>query len=507
MQQLPGFQTVRVVGCVLVLGWLAGCGAEGKKESPKNAAKTKETSTGQTKTQETVPGEAKTEPPKFRTGPMDPPSDFPETGEEPMIAKMEIVSDHDHHVVKVFYATDRLPMNLSDPQNLFLAYRFPIIAGAACFGFVVLAFRGKHGLRYAILALIAGGMALKTTQTAMLKSQLRARAAEQDDRVYGAARHELSGAPVLEMGICEVSVPPDHRVGVVESPSVLKLEFREDPEKHVILKRTIHKPDAEFLEDLKSCIAQSGAKQALVFIHGYNVSFDSAVKRTAQIAYDLNFDGAPICYSWPSQGGVAKYTYDEASIRWTVPQLEAFLNRVVAESGAKTVHLVAHSMGNRALMETLERIYLQNKEQHYKFGQIIMAAPDVDSSLFRNRYVPVLQEMSERATLYASSNDRALLASTEIHGYTRAGLSGEHLLALTGVETVDVSPIDTSLVGHSYYGDNPIMIRDLQALIHENIPANAREWLQEMLQKPDVFYWKFRENLPEFDGANFAPEL
>lgn len=496
MLRLRCLRTVQVTGCVLFLSLLVGCASE-KEDAEKGPAETKERSSGETKT-------GKEEP---KIGPMDPPPDRPEPGEEPMVARMETVSDHDHHVVKVYYATDRLPENLSNPENPFVVYKFPMIAGVACLVFVALAFRGKHAVRYGLLALVAAGIGLKTTQTAMLKSELRARAVEQADRVYGADRHEVSGTPVLEMGICEVSVPPDHRVGVVESPSVLRLEFREDPEKHVILKRTIQKPDEEFLKELKTCIAQSGAKQALVFLHGYNVSFDSAVKRTAQIAYDLQFDGAPICYSWPSQGGVAKYTYDEASIGWTVPQLENFLNRVVAESGAETVHLVAHSMGNRALMEALERIYLQNKEQHYKFGQIIMAAPDVDASLFRNRYVPVLKEMAQRATLYASSNDRALLASTEIHGYTRAGLSGEHLLALVGVETVDVSPIDTSLVGHSYYGDNPIMIRDLHALIHENIPANAREWLQEMLQKPDVFYWKFRENLPEFDGADFAPEL
>ncbi|MCA9068966.1 MAG: alpha/beta hydrolase, partial [Planctomycetaceae bacterium] len=122
---------------------------------------------------------------------------------------------------------------------------------------------------------------------------------------------------------------------------------------------------------------------------------------------------------------------------------------------------------------------------------------------FRNRYVPILKEMSERATLYASSNDRALKASTELHGYTRAGLSGENLMALAGVETVDASPIDTSLIGHSYYGDNPILIQDLRALIHDNIPAQSRHWLEEMLQRPDAFYWRFREGQPTMHAEGF----
>jgi esterase/lipase superfamily enzyme len=414
------------------------------------------------------------------------------------------VTDDDHHVVQVFYATDRLPLDAEAVSSwkLFTTYfGFPVFLYLAAVGLVVAAFRSKRTVRYGILALLMGGIALKSSHSASLSAQRHVRAMEYGSREYGADRHEVEGQPVLEMGYCEVSVPPDHRVGKVESPSILKLEFREDPAKHVILQRTIHQPEEEVLRELKACLARSAGGEALVFIHGYNVGFDQAVKRTAQIAYDLDFQGAPICYSWPSQGGFEKYTYDEASISWTVPQLEGFLNRLVEKSGARTIHLVAHSMGNRALVEVLERIYLQDKQQHYKFGQIILAAPDVDSSTFRNRYVPVLQKMSARATLYASSNDRALKASTSIHGYTRAGLSGEHLLALAGVETVDASPIDTSLIGHSYYGNNPIMIRDLQALIHEGVPASARTWLQEILQKPDVFYWRFREKQPDEDGT------
>ena len=45
-------------------------------------------------------------------------------------------------------------------------------------------------------------------------------------------------------------------------------------------------------------------KQVFVFVHGFNVSFENALRRTAQIAYDLNFDGAPFLFSWPSGDGM-----------------------------------------------------------------------------------------------------------------------------------------------------------------------------------------------------------
>ena len=37
----------------------------------------------------------------------------------------------------------------------------------------------------------------------------------------------------LEYGRVEVSIPPGHEVGKLESPSILRFEFRADPDKHV----------------------------------------------------------------------------------------------------------------------------------------------------------------------------------------------------------------------------------------------------------------------------------
>jgi esterase/lipase superfamily enzyme len=306
-------------------------------------------------------------------------------------------------------------------------------------------------------------------------------------------RHEVQGRPILELGTCEVTIPPDHRVGKVESPSVLRFEFREDPEKHVVLQRVVRLPEGKFFDDLTACVDASAARQAFVFVHGYNIGFDDAVKRTAQIAYDLKFDGAAVCYSWPSHAGLARYTQDEANVAWTVTQLETFLRDVAERTGARRVHLVAHSMGNRALLQAVERMALRGDGP--TFGQVVLAAPDVDAGEFRNRYAPALAQVARRVTLYASSNDQALVASTKIHGYTRAGLSGEHLVVAPGLDTVDVSPIDTSLIGHSYYGDNPLMIRDLAAVIGLDLPADGRQWLRRTLLTPDAIYWAFRQDL------------
>ena len=49
------------------------------------------------------------------------------------------------------------------------------------------------------------------------------------ERMYGNGRGEL------ELGTCEVSIPREHEVGKMEGPSVLRLEFHEDPQRHIVL--------------------------------------------------------------------------------------------------------------------------------------------------------------------------------------------------------------------------------------------------------------------------------
>jgi esterase/lipase superfamily enzyme len=62
--------------------------------------------------------------------------------------------------------------------------------------------------------------------------------------------------------------------------------------------------------------AREGGEQphALVFLHGFNVTFEDAAIRAAQIGYDLKVPGATAFFSWPSRGSVAAYPADEASL-------------------------------------------------------------------------------------------------------------------------------------------------------------------------------------------------
>ena len=98
--------------------------------------------------------------------------------------------------------------------------------------------------------------------------------------------------------------------------------------------------------------------------------------------------------------------------------------------------------------------------------------------------------MPTAITLYASSNDEALKISKEIHGYPRAGDSGRNLVVVPGMDTIDVSLVDTSLIGHFYYGSNNTVLSDLVDLLHESKPPSQRPWLRPV-PVGQMSYWVF----------------
>jgi esterase/lipase superfamily enzyme len=258
----------------------------------------------------------------------------------------------------------------------------------------------------------------------------------------------------------------------------------------VVLQSIVPREADAFFRELAEVVASAPRRDLFVFIHGYNVTFENAARRTAQMAYDLKFRGAPIFYSWPSQGGLLKYTVDETNVAWSAPHLKQFLLDVARKSDAAAVNLIAHSMGNRALTAALRDLALELREDARLFNQIVLAAPDVDADVFRRDIAPAIVRTGRRVTLYASSNDQALQASKQVHGYPRAGDSGDGLVITEGIDTIDVSTVDTSLLGHSYYGGDSILT-DIHHVIQEALPADRRSWLTPALRE-GLTYWVFQ---------------
>lgn len=410
----------------------------------------------------------------------------------PSVALTECELYHNHregatNEVTIFYGTDRDRVDRLPIYEKLWSGLCSSLSGSvlATFGLSVSAF---FAARKKVLILGAMGSGLFSVflgfPLAADLSLLRNSCAERKPG-YGVGRGDL------QLGVCRVAVPPVHSPGAVESPSIFRLDIIPDPERHFILSEIEPMEPDPFYEELRQQVSRSPKKDLFVFIHGYNVSFESAALRTAQMKVDLEFAGAACFYSWPSQGGLLQYTRDEENVRYTVSHLRQFLLTLTKQSGARSIHLIAHSMGNRAVTEVLKELRLElGKKRAKLFNEVILAAPDVDAQIFVKDIAPRIRETADRVTLYASSNDRALIASKIVHGYPRAGESGKGLVVVEGVETVDVSNIDCSLLGHSYYGDSKSVLTDLALVLRGQKPALERTWLtpEEM---SGLTFWKF----------------
>jgi acyl carrier protein len=292
----------------------------------------------------------------------------------------------------------------------------------------------------------------------------------------------------VRYGLCEVSIPVNvHTRGHLEQPSLIKLEWEEDPKKHIVLQKVEALPWNSFLTKLNGKLEASQG-DAFVFIHGYNVSFDKAARRTAQIAYDLDFNGAPILFSWPSDGSLLAYFSDREDVEWSVPYIERFLQDLLQQARPRRLHLIAHSMGNQGLIRALYAIALRHgKPASPLFENVILAAPDFDAEVFTDQLAPEIIALANRWTLYASEKDIALDASTALAA-KRLGLP---ISVVSGVDTIDATGIEVSPWSvpelHSYYASKLRVINDVIGVLTGLSPEERKLKKRE---RGKLVYWE-----------------
>lgn len=295
-----------------------------------------------------------------------------------------------------------------------------------------------------------------------------------DSKSPGAAfGRERADKGQLSWGTCVVSIPKKRKIGSV--PGIGVSTRQENPLRHIVLMKLNPLSQDLFVATLRTSVSGARKKELLVFVHGFNVTFENAARRTAQLAVDLEFDGVPVFYSWPAQGELtrAKYQMDQENARLTIPRLEKFLLELVDRSGATAIHLIAHSMGSDALTQALGRIASKRPQSLPIFTDVILTAPDID----RDNFIQLAEEFKgagKRFTMYASSNDKALHQANRVNRFPRVGDIRAGVVVVSGIETIDVSPVDRSVIGHFYYGANEPVIRDMRTLINEGKMASER---------------------------------
>ncbi|MHA6194497.1 alpha/beta hydrolase [Pseudomonas wadenswilerensis] len=294
----------------------------------------------------------------------------------------------------------------------------------------------------------------------------------------------------LSYGVADVSIPRDHRLTEMEAPFLGK--WFETPKRHLMLLDVSTASRDQVIAAIREKVSSTKGKSALVFIHGYNVSFEDTARRTAQLSYDLGFEGAPIFYSWPSQHELLSYGDDEKLIERAKPSMKSFLADVWRQTDAQNIYFVAHSMGNRGLTSALAELVKENDTQtNARMRRLILTAPDIDHAAF-DKIREALVSTGAPVTLYAASNDNALWFSKRLHEESdRVGSTSRKIMISQGIETIDASDVKNDLIGHSYYAENSSVVADMFYLFQTDLRAQQRFNLKP-ISTSDGTYWKFK---------------
>ncbi|QDU36654.1 Alpha/beta hydrolase family protein [Maioricimonas rarisocia] len=249
----------------------------------------------------------------------------------------------------------------------------------------------------------------------------------------------------------------------------------------------------EFHDRLKQMLAESATPELLLFVHGFNMDLDTSSIRAAQVALDMPFEGAVICYSWPSRDSEKARSTDSQIVEQSGLPLARLLVALLDEVPETTrVHIVAHCMGNRALLEALNKLP-DRFEEPRRIDNIVHAAPDVSVNEFRE-LAPRGTRLANRVTLYVCESDPALAGSPASADAPRAG-NARPPLVIPGIETIDTDCVSTGPLGEAHDVVELGLLGDLSALIREGRPASQRPWLD--LAESNAGVWWICRRKPE----------
>ena len=128
-----------------------------------------------------------------------------------------------------------------------------------------------------------------------------------------------------------------------------------------------------------------------------------------QIVHDSGYPGTPVLFSWASGAKTTDYVYDKESASAARDQLEVTL-RMLAQSGARRIDIVAHSMGTWVTMETLRQLAITgDRDLGGKLGDVVLASPDIDVDVFKSQ-MRRYGKPDKPFILLLSDDDRALQA-------------------------------------------------------------------------------------------------
>ena len=265
-----------------------------------------------------------------------------------------------------------------------------------------------------------------------------------------------------------ITVPPGHTPGQIE----LARFGSNDPEHHFTVSAARPLDESEFKAELASHLSGrvGSNRDVLLYVHGFNTSYDEARFRIAQIVTDGRFGGVPVLFTWPASGSLFDYEAAKESASASRDALAQTLLDISNMPDVGRIHILAHSMGTWLTMEALRQDAIAGKpDLGGRLGDVMLAAPDIDVNVFRNQ---IAKLDASHISVLVSVNDKALSLSRRLAGdRPRVGAlnpkdpSDKAVLDQLGVKVYDLAGDETTFIGHGTFATAPDVVKRIGATI------------------------------------------
>lgn len=323
------------------------------------------------------------------------------------------------------------------------------------------------------------------------------------------SRDRPSGLPLTVRSITETGrlaatpIPQVERDGqLVDDPTALAEQ---------------HELGDRFREEVSRRLALTPVKDAYVYVHGFQNSFNYAAGVVTEFWHFGGRIGVPILYSWPagSPGLLKGYSQDRESGEFTIFHLKQFIRALSQVPELHRIHVIAHSRGTDVAASALRELLIEERctddaaRQRFKIGEIVLASPDADIDVVAQRFeAERFFRIAEHVTIYVSARDRAIgLAEWLYRSRQRLGrlrpeeLTGEQKTRLAMGGQIDIvdARVEAGVLGHSYFHSNPAVSSDVILVLRYHAAAGSP---QRPLGEVAPHYWVLdNEQYPSMSSA------
>ena len=271
-------------------------------------------------------------------------------------------------------------------------------------------------------------------------------------------------------------------------------------DEEILEQKSFH--ETQLNNNINERLKRSENKDVILFVHGFNNTFNESVFTLAGIWHFLKRQGVPIVYSWPAAAeGFNAYFADKESGQFTIFHLKETLRLLFKNPEIENIHIIAHSRGTDVVTTTLRELIIENRasggnpRKDLRIENLILAAPDLDFGIIKQRLMAEqFGPAFGKITIYTSQNDSALGISQWLtNGLSFGRLNTkdvnkneQNIFNSVGNVSLIKVPKSGGFIGHDYFHSNPAVSSDLINLILYKAAPGSKE---RPLKKLENNFW------------------